>query len=88
MLDHGGIHGNAAGQNQRCVYFRIGNECVNDVFCQAFAQPVADLPYGITFLLGVNQIGFGKHGAARGDLRRVALVAKRNAAEGFDAFEI
>jgi len=46
-------------------------------FGQAFAQPVADLPYGITFLLSVNQIGFGKHGAARGDLRRIiALVAK------------
>jgi len=51
MLDHGGIHGNATGQNQWCVYFRIGNERVNDIFCQAFAQPVADLPYGITFLL-------------------------------------
>jgi len=57
-------------------------------FSQAFAEPVADLAYGIAFLLGVNQIGFGKHGAARGNLRCVTLVAKRDGTERFDAFEI
>src|SRR5512145_1869794 len=88
MLDDGGVHGYAARQNERRRDAGIRNQRVDDVFSQALAKPVADLPDGITFLLRVNQIGFGKYGAARGDLRGIAVVAKRHGAERFNAFQI
>ena len=88
MFDHGGVHGDATGQNQRRMNVRIGNQGVDNVFGQTFAKTVADLSYGITFLLGVNQIGFCKDCTTRGDLRCIDLIAKRNGTECFDAFEV
>ena len=67
---------------------RIGNQSVNNVFGQPFAKSVADLAHGVTLLLGMDEIGFGKHGAARRDLRRVDLVAECDGAERFDAFQV
>ncbi len=88
MLDHGGVHGNAAREDQRRADARVGHQRVDDVFGEPLAQAVADLSDGIAFLLGVDQIRFGKYRTARGDFRRVALVAEGDRREGFDAFQI
>ena len=88
MLNHGLIHGNAACKYQGRADVLIRHQCINDIFCQAFAKTIADLSYRITFLLGMDQISLGKDGAAGGNFGRIFAVAKGNRTECINTFKI
>ena len=66
MPDHGPVLGYPAAEDNLAVDLPGAENGIDNVFSKAAAEAIADLVQLIPFLLGMNQIGLGKDGTARG----------------------
>ena len=58
------IAGHPAAEHQRLRQGFAPHNRIGDILCQPVAKAVADGLQAVTFLLGVDEIGLGKHRAA------------------------
>ena len=82
------VQGDPAAEQKRLRQVCAPGHGVGNVLGQAVAKPVADRLQSVALLLGVDQIGLGENGAARGDAGARGGVLHRLAGDGRGAGQV